>query len=66
MTELIQQRSMLLILIAACSTARNAFQAAANAVDKQLLADLVKMIERSEQELEKVNERIAAEARRPD
>ncbi len=60
MTELIQQRSMLLILIAACSTARTAFEAADNAVDKQLLDDLVTMIDRSERELEKVNERIAA------
>jgi len=60
MEELIQQRSMLLILIAACSTARTAFEAADNAVDKQLLDDLVTMIDRSEQELEKVNERIAA------
>ena len=58
--ELIQQRSMLLILIAACSTARTAFEAADNAVDKQLLDDLVTMIDRSERELEKVNERIAA------
>ena len=60
MEELIQQRSMLLILIAACSTARTAFEAADNAVDKQLLDDLVTMIDRSERELEKVNEQIAA------
>jgi hypothetical protein len=60
MTELIQQRSMLIILIAACTTARTAFEAADNSIDRQLLEDLVTMIERSEQELEKVNERIAA------
>ena len=60
MTDLVQQRSMLIILIAACSTARTAFEAADNVVDQQLLEDLVKMIERSEQELEKLNERIAA------
>ena len=60
MTDLVQQRSMLIILIAACSTARTAFEAADNVVDKQLLEDLVQMIERSEQELEKLNERIAA------
>ena len=60
MTELVQQRSMLLILIAACSTARTAFEAADNAVDKRLLQDLVTMIERSEQELERVNDQIAA------
>lgn len=61
MTELlVQQRSMLIILIAACKTARTAFEAADNSVDKQLLADLVRMIERSEDELEKLKGRIAA------
>ena len=51
---------MLIILIAACSTARTAFEAADNSIDRQLLEDLVTMIERSEQEFEKVNKRIAA------
>ena len=60
MKDLIQQRSMLIILIAACSTARTAFEAADNAIEKQLLADLVTMIGRSEQELAKVSEQIAA------
>ena len=55
---LIQQRSMLIILIAACSTARTAFQAADNIIDKQLLADLGTMIERSERELETLNQKI--------
>ena len=54
-TELISQRSMLIILIAACTSARTAFQAADNAVDAQLCADLSRMIERSEAELEKLN-----------
>ena len=49
-------------MIAACSTARTAFEATDNAVDKQLLEDLVEMIERSEQELEKLNLRIAADS----
>lgn len=62
MTDLVQQRSMLMILIAACSTARTAFQAADNIVDKQLLDDLVAMIERSEQELERLNRQIEADA----
>jgi hypothetical protein len=53
--ELVQQRSMLVILIAACSTARTAFEAADNVVDAQLCADLNRMIERSESELEKLN-----------
>ena len=56
--SLLKQRSMLVILIAACSTARTAFEAADNAVDGDLLADLSKMIERSERELEKLNDRI--------
>ena len=60
MTSLVQQRSMLMILIAACSTARTAFEAADNVIDAQLLADLVTMIERSEEELEKLNQQIAA------
>ena len=55
---LIQQRSMLIILIAACSTARTAFQAADNIIDKQLLDDLGMMIERSERELETLNQKI--------
>lgn len=57
--ELVKQRSMLVILIAACTTARTAFEAADNVVDTQLVADLSKMIERSETELEKLGEKIA-------
>ena len=38
-TNLLKQRSMLVILIAACSTARTAFEAADNAVDGDLLQD---------------------------
>jgi hypothetical protein len=53
--ELVQQRSMLIILIAACDSARTAFEAADNVVDAQLCADLNRMIERSESELEKLN-----------
>lgn len=60
MTDLVKQRSMLIILIAACSTARTAFEAADNIVDKQLLTDLDSMIRRSEQELDKLTERIEA------
>lgn len=59
-SELVKQRSMLVILIAACTTARTAFEAADNAIDTQLVADLSKMIERSETELEKLAGRIAA------
>jgi hypothetical protein len=57
-TELVKQRSMLVILIAACSSARTAFEAADNAVDSELCADLSRMIERSEAELAKLNHAI--------
>jgi len=57
--ELVKQRSMLVILIAACTTARTAFEAADNAIDAQLVVDLSRMIERSEAELEKLTDKIA-------
>jgi hypothetical protein len=56
--ELVKQRSMLLILISACTTARTAFEAADNAIDEELRADLSRMIERSEVELEKLSRKI--------
>jgi len=56
--DLVRQRSMLVILIAACTSARTAFQAADNVVDADLRADLNRMIERSEAELEKLSEAI--------
>ena len=58
LTDLVQQRSMLVILIAACTTARTAFEAADNVVDSELRADLARMIERSEAELAKVSKEI--------
>jgi hypothetical protein len=57
-TELVKQRSMLVILIAACSSARTAFEAADNILDSELCADLSRMIERSEAELAKLNRAI--------
>ncbi len=60
-TELIRQRSMLVILIAACTSARTAFEAADNVVDAQLRADLNRMIKRSEVELEKLTRQIGGE-----
>lgn len=57
-SELVKQRSMLIILIAACRSAKTAFEAADNAVDAQLCADLGTMIERSEGELKKLSHRI--------
>jgi hypothetical protein len=53
--DLVRQRSMLVILIAACTNARTAFEAADNVVDAKLCADLNRMIERSEAELEKLS-----------
>lgn len=49
---------MLIILIGACSSARTAFDAADNAIDTKLRADLDRMIERSEAELAKINRRL--------
>jgi hypothetical protein len=60
LTELVQQRSMLIILIAACTSARTAFEAADNVIDADLRADLTSMIDRSEGELAKLNHLIAA------
>ena len=54
-TELVSQRSMLTIVIAACTSARTAFEKADAAMDPQFRADLNRMIERSESELEKLN-----------
>ena len=39
-SEMVKQRSMLVILIAACQTARTAFEAADSVVDARLLVDL--------------------------
>jgi hypothetical protein len=55
MTDLVQQRSMLVILLAACTAAQTAFEAADNAVDSELRDDLAKMIGRSELELRKLD-----------
>jgi hypothetical protein len=49
-----QQVSMLRILHAACSTALDAFHAADNPVDTQLVADLEEMVERTRLELERL------------
>jgi hypothetical protein len=44
--------AMLTILLAACETAIQTFQAADNPIDGELLKDLEKMVERTRQELE--------------
>jgi len=48
---------MLRILYGACSTALDAFRAADNPVDQQLVADLETMVERTRTELERFAER---------
>jgi hypothetical protein len=58
MADLVQQRSMLTILIAACITAQTAFEAADNEIDAELRNDLTTMIERSQAELTKLNRKI--------
>ena len=58
--ELVKQRSMLTILIAACTNARTEFEGADISVDAQFLADLSGMIGRSEVELAKLSHRIDA------
>jgi hypothetical protein len=49
-----QQVSMLRILHAACSTALDAFHAADNPIDSQLVTDLEAMVERTRVELERL------------
>ena len=48
-----QQLSMLRILYGACSAALDAFRAADNPVDEQLMADLEVMVERTKGEIER-------------
>jgi hypothetical protein len=55
-----QHISMLTILHAACKTALDAFYAADNPVDNELIADLEKMVERTRVELERLVARAQA------
>ncbi len=57
-----QQISMLRILHAACSTALDAFHAADNPVDTQLVADLEEVVERTRLELARLASREAETA----
>lgn len=50
-----QQLAMLSILHAACATAVDAFLAADNPVDAELLADLEAMVERTRLEIERLS-----------
>ena len=55
-----QHIGMLTILHAACKTALDAFYAADNPVDTELIADLEKMVERTRVELERLVARAQA------
>jgi len=61
-TDLVKQRSMLIILIAACTSARDAFEAADNNLDTDLCDDLSRVIERSKAEVEHLSLKIAGVA----
>jgi Ran GTPase-activating protein (RanGAP) involved in mRNA processing and transport len=60
--ELVTQRSMLTIVIAACTSARAVFDKADDAIDPQFREELDRMIERSTSELEKLNAAIGQAA----
>jgi hypothetical protein len=51
---------MLMLLLATCKQSQMALEAAANALDTDLTRDLGSMIERTEQELEALAEKIRA------
>ena len=57
-----QQLAMLHILYGACSAALNAFRAADNPVDEQLVAHLETMIARTQGEIELLAARLASDA----
>lgn len=58
--KLTQARSMLMLLVATCKQSQIALEAAANALDTDLTADLGAMIERTESELATLTEKIQA------
>lgn len=54
-----QELAMLRILYGACSAALDAFRAADNPVDEQLVIDLEAMVERTKSEIERLSARLA-------
>lgn len=50
-----QELAMLRILYGACSTALDAFRAADNPIDEQLVDDLETMVERTRDEIERLS-----------
>jgi hypothetical protein len=53
-----QQRALLIILLGTCDRALEAFQAADNPIDVELLEDLERMIARTRSEIEVLSQRI--------
>jgi hypothetical protein len=60
--SLTRQRALLAILYATLERSLEAFEAADNAVDKDFVADLRRIIERTKAEIDALTERIANEA----
>ena len=60
--SLTSQRAILMLLLATCERALEAFQAADNVVDRTFVVDLERIIERSRRELDAVGARLAAES----
>ena len=58
-TETHQHLAMLRILYGACAAALDAFRAADNPVDEELVADLETMVERTRGEIERLSARLA-------
>ena len=59
LVALTKARSMLTILLATCHETLLALEAAANVLDTQLTDDLQRMIERSEEELHVISDKLA-------
>jgi hypothetical protein len=55
-----QHQAMLQILYGACATALDAFRAADNPVDEELVGDLEKMVERTEGEMKRLAAQLAS------
>ena len=60
LAALTKARSLLVILLATCRETLLVLEAAANDLDTRLTRDLALMIDRSQQELEVINEKIRA------
>ena len=58
-SDSLQHLAMLRILYGACATALDAFRAANNAIDAQLVVDLEAMVERTQGEIERLSARLA-------